>query len=429
MKDVLTKEEAEQAVVEHRGQLLLGSHESLRAQLTAMAAERDDLCTKLAKAETDRSDTLDHEADTSERCARLEMDKGALRTTRDDLIRRAENAESRAATAEKALGDLTTKHEALTAERDAQRNRVLLCRFGYVPSGERCCVCSDFHCAGRELVTMRYERAAAEKALGKAGRDRHLFAEDLWQAWKAFDEEGPDAAKTFLRDACIVNGIMNEDGGRIALAFHSDAARGGATALLSGDIGGGECGEWNKDNLGTVYCEKCKEYIVGICFEVVTAKRMLRDRVAQLDEEKRLVQSWLRNMPDAADLEVARKEAERVADQIAVLNTAHPPHPVQAAARRAAIEEVPLLDALRWGIMGYFVKRNDDDASKWNILRLWKQVGVLDSPHPFVLKVNPMRLRATVNSLADAEAWIRNRIAEKQADALRGLLEGKGGER
>ncbi len=81
-----------------------------------------------------------------------------------------------------------------------------------------------------------------------------------------------------------------------------------------------------------------------------------------------------------------------------------------------ASEGVPLFDALRWGIMGYFVKRNDD-GQRWNILRLWKQVDVMDSPHPFVLQVNPMRLRATVGSLAEAEAWIQNRVMEKQKAA------------
>jgi len=75
------------------------------------------------------------------------------------------DAESRATVAERTLADLTTKHETLVVERDAQRNRVLLCRFSYVPSGERCFLCSDLHCVGRELVNLRYELTAAEKAL------------------------------------------------------------------------------------------------------------------------------------------------------------------------------------------------------------------------------------------------------------------------
>jgi len=113
--------------------------------------------------------------------------------------------------------------------------------------------------------------------------------------------------------------------------------------------------------------------------------------------------------------------AMQVADHLASLAADALAHS-DAAGGGTKGEEVPLLDALRWGIMGYFVKRNDEDASKWNILRLWKQVDVMDSPHPFVSQVNPMRLRATVNSLAEVEAWIRNRVEEKRADALRAAL-------
>ena len=39
--------------------------------------------------------------------------------------------------------------------------------------------------------------------------------ESMWQAWKAFSEEGPDAAEKFIRAVCIDEGIMTEDGGRI----------------------------------------------------------------------------------------------------------------------------------------------------------------------------------------------------------------------
>jgi hypothetical protein len=62
------------------------------------------------------------------------------------------------------------------------------------------------------LDKLRRDLTAARKVVGS-------LSESLWQAWKAFGEEGPDAAEKFLRAVCIGDGIMNESGGRIARSW------------------------------------------------------------------------------------------------------------------------------------------------------------------------------------------------------------------
>lgn len=57
----------------------------------------------------------------------------------------------------------------------------------------------------------------------------NMMDECCWQAWKAFTEEGPNAAEKFLHDVCITEGIMNNDGGRIPRAALA------ATAPAKGD--------------------------------------------------------------------------------------------------------------------------------------------------------------------------------------------------
>lgn len=59
----------------------------------------------------------------------------------------------------------------------------------------------------------------------------------------------------------------------------------------------------------------------------------LRSEVERLREERELVKRWLRNMPDAADLEDARKKAEEIADRIEQLDRGTPA-PVTAPAPR-----------------------------------------------------------------------------------------------
>jgi hypothetical protein len=58
----------------------------------------------------------------------------------------------------------------VVSEREAQRTRVLVCQFGYEPSGARCLVCSTLKCAGRELVDLRRKLDEATKALSVAER-------------------------------------------------------------------------------------------------------------------------------------------------------------------------------------------------------------------------------------------------------------------
>jgi hypothetical protein len=42
-----------------------------------------------------------------------------------------------------------------------------------------------------------------------------LLREALWQAYKAFGEEGPEAAREFLGASCVRVGIMDESGARL----------------------------------------------------------------------------------------------------------------------------------------------------------------------------------------------------------------------
>jgi len=67
-------------------------------------------------------------------------------TARKGAFGYASDMEARAKGVE---GDLA----AMTAERDAQRKRVLLCTFGYDPSPSRCAVCSEMpdRCGGRRM--------------------------------------------------------------------------------------------------------------------------------------------------------------------------------------------------------------------------------------------------------------------------------------
>lgn len=63
----------------------------------------------------------------------------------------------------------------------------------------------------------RWQERAREAESREAGLKAalNMMDECCWQAWKAFTEEGPNAAEKFLHDVCITEGIMNNDGGRI----------------------------------------------------------------------------------------------------------------------------------------------------------------------------------------------------------------------
>ena len=79
-------------------------------------------------------------------------------------------------------------------------------------------------------VSAANDRATAAEAR-EAGMKAalNMMDECCWQAWKAFTEEGPNAAEKFLHDVCITEGIMNNDGGRIPRAALA------ATAPAKGD--------------------------------------------------------------------------------------------------------------------------------------------------------------------------------------------------
>lgn len=87
-----------------------------------------------------------------------------------------------------------------------------------------CAPCPNCERLEDHLRGCREEREAAEHLLAAAeAREAGLRSalvgdESCWQAWKAFAEEGTDAAEKFLRSVCIDEGIMNEDGGRVVRA-------------------------------------------------------------------------------------------------------------------------------------------------------------------------------------------------------------------
>lgn len=82
-------------------------------------------------------------------------------------------------------------------------------------------------CRGCGWIEGERKRATAAEAR-EAGLKAalNMMDECCWQAWKAFTEEGPNAAEKFLHDVCITEGIMNNDGGRIPRAALSATAKG-----------------------------------------------------------------------------------------------------------------------------------------------------------------------------------------------------------
>jgi len=79
------------------------------------------------------------------------------------------------------------------------------------------------------------ERAMkAEAEVRRLRRRDAMLSESLWQAWKALHEhdtpeEAMKDAESFLRSVCIDEGIMGEDGGRLAGREWSDN---GTTAAM-----------------------------------------------------------------------------------------------------------------------------------------------------------------------------------------------------
>ena len=65
---------------------------------------------------------------------------------------------------------------------------------------------------------MEQRATAAEAREAGLKAALNMMDESCWQAWKAFAEEGPDAAEKFLRSVCVDEGIMNEDGCRVPRA-------------------------------------------------------------------------------------------------------------------------------------------------------------------------------------------------------------------
>jgi len=77
---------------------------------------------------------------------------------------------------------------------------------------------------GEEIKQLRQRIAVGETmlnpdaildALESSQRRVVMLEEYLWQTFKAFDEQDAETARAFVRTVCIMQGIMNEDGGRI----------------------------------------------------------------------------------------------------------------------------------------------------------------------------------------------------------------------
>jgi hypothetical protein len=63
------------------------------------------------------------------------------------------------------------------------------------------------------------------------------------------------------------------------------------------------------------------------------------------------------------------------------------------------------MDFLRWALMGYWVRWNEEDST-FRICNLWKHVDKIGAEHPMINAVNPGRQLATCKDPDEVDAWI-----------------------